>query len=154
MEEWREQNRRPQTARPGPPGPARRQASPRPVLRRMLSSRRTLRQAILLHEVLGPPKGLERQTGETSRFPDNSPPVAIAHDRNGNGMIADHSDSSQQPRAPQPQVNEGPTPAPRRMNTPPRRASGTPSIIGSALSALDVSTRTVRRLFRRLGLGS
>ena len=29
-------------------------------LRRVLSSRRALREAILLHEILGPPKGMER----------------------------------------------------------------------------------------------
>ena len=29
-------------------------------LRRALSSRRALREAILLHEILGPPKGMER----------------------------------------------------------------------------------------------
>lgn len=37
------------------------EASPGQAVRRMLSSRQTLRRAILLHDILGPPKALQRR---------------------------------------------------------------------------------------------
>ena len=43
------------TGRSQPGRPVRREG-----LKRALSSRRALREAILLHEILGPPKGVER----------------------------------------------------------------------------------------------
>ena len=53
---------RSRTDRAGKPSAERsRTGSPiRRDLRRALSSRRALREAILLHEILGPPKGTER----------------------------------------------------------------------------------------------
>lgn len=56
---------RPRTGQAGKPAAARsRIGSPiRRDLRRSLSSRRALREAILLHEILGPPKGMERSEG-------------------------------------------------------------------------------------------
>lgn len=37
------------------------ESSPGQAVRRMLSSRQTLRRAILLHDILGPPKALQRR---------------------------------------------------------------------------------------------
>ncbi len=42
----------------------------RRAVQRALSSRSTLRQAILLHEILGPPKALQPPAGKSSHEPD------------------------------------------------------------------------------------
>jgi hypothetical protein len=154
-DEWREGDRRPQADRPGAPGPPpRRPLGPRPLLRRMLSSRRTLRQAVLLHEVLGKPRGLERLTRETSGSPAGPHPLATGHDRNGNGTLTSRSELSQQPGDLQPEVIGQPGPPPERERTVPPPASGTPSIVASALSAFDASNRALRRFISRLRPGA
>src|SRR5687767_13805799 len=47
----------------GPPGDVRRQPRAYVALRDAFASRRALRQAILLHEILGLPKALQQPTG-------------------------------------------------------------------------------------------
>ena len=97
MEQWRDRDRRPehgplarvarpdpepvkrstssppeQAAEPGLPGAQVSPDDPAPMrreLRRALSSRDTLRQAILLHEILGPPKALQPAAGEIIQPP-------------------------------------------------------------------------------------
>ena len=136
------------------PGSPDRQASSLAELRPALSSRRALRRAILLHEILGSPKALQRPAGEISRRPDGRSPlvngrrrdhVGQTDDRPGSGL---HEGDAPSGLGESPHVPAGPSGEARR------RERDNPSIVGSVYRALNSSANAVRRLFGRVSFGS
>jgi len=153
MEERRERDRRPRAAGPGASGLIAPMSRSPFALRRMLASRRTLRQAVLLYEILGEPKGLERQMAEISGASESSHVQSNGQSRDRNGTIAGHADPGRQPRDRSLGIVEGPNLVPEPSDAHARRAAGASSTVASVLRVLTDSARTVSRALGRAWSG-
>ena len=74
------------------PGVAHAWAGSRLRLHDLLSSRRALRRAVLLQEILGKPRGLEQEAGAVAAPPPDRRQPSLGDGRNGHGAVADETD--------------------------------------------------------------
>jgi hypothetical protein len=135
------------------PGSPDRRASSLGELRPALSSRQALRRAILLHEILGRPKALQRPAGEISQLPDGQSPlvngrrqdhVRQTDDRPGSATRADDRRPATEASPPGP---GGPPSESRRV----QKDAAIVQVVGRALaaSAEAIGRRFGRESFRR-----
>jgi hypothetical protein len=136
------------------PGAADRQTRTRRPLQRALSSRQALRQAILLHEILGMPKALQRPADELPHPPEGRPPPLNGRRQDQNGKIAGRPASARREGAPPAGIEESPRLPAGPSSKAQRRAPDNSSIVESAFRVLDASANAIRRLFGRVSLGS
>ena len=133
---------------PGAPESTNDRASSRHEVRRALSSRRALRRAVLLHEILGPPKALEQPAGEPSSRSDGAPPMLAVRRRDYVVGANGHATPPTRGRSLATGTGEAATPLVARGEAVPRAAPEVSSV-GQLLSgALGASIRAIRR---RLG---
>jgi hypothetical protein len=142
------------TERSAAPVAADRQTRSRHPLQRALSSRQALRQAILLHEILGMPKALQRPADELPHPPEGRPPPLNGRRQDQNGKIAGRPASARREGAPPAGIEESPHLPAGPSSKAQRRAPDNSSIVESAFRVLDASANAIRRLFGRVSLGS
>ena len=123
-------------------------------LRHALSSRQALRQAVLLHEILGTPKALQQPAGEISQLADGRSPLVNGRRQDHNGEIAGGPGSATRQGDPG-STMEGSVHAPARPSSKTRRrVLDSPSIVRSVSRARDASANAIRRLLGRGSFGS
>ena len=130
-------------------------------LRHALSSRQALRQAVLLHEILGMPKALQWSAGGTSHPLDGRPLPLNRRRQDHNGEIPGRPGSATRQGDPG-STMEGSVHAPEgSVHVPARPSSKTrrrvlvsPSIVRSVSRARDASANAIRRLLGRGSFGS
>lgn len=130
------------------PGSPDRRASSLGALRPALSSRRALRQAILLHEILGRPKALQRPAGEISQLPDGRSPLVNGRRQDHVGQTDDRPGSATRADDLRP-VAEASPPGPGGPSSESRRARKDASIVQAVGRALAASAEAIGRLFGR-----
>ena len=130
------------------PGSPDRRASSLGELRRALSSRQALRQAILLHEILGTPKALQRPAGEISQLPDGRSPLVNGRRQDHVRQTDDRPGSATRADDLRP-VAEASPPGPGAPSSESRRVQKDASIVQTVGRALAASAEAIRRRFRR-----
>ena len=130
------------------PGSQDRRASSLGELRPALSSRQALRQAILLHEILGTPKGLRRPAGDISQLPVGRSPLVNGRSQNHVRQTDDRPGSATRADALRPAAEAGP-PGSGGPSSETRRVQKDASIVQVVGRALAASAGAIGRLFGR-----
>ena len=125
-----------------------RRASSLGELHPALSSRRALRRAILLHEILGTPKALQQPAAEISQLPDGRAPLGNGRPRDHVGQTAGRPGSATRADDLRPAADASP-PGPGRPSGESRRAKKDAAIVQAVGRALVASAEVIGRLFGR-----